>query len=258
MRFVKPMTTIVLISSCLLSGCMTEKEAVKEPVVKPSADVKSVKPAKEQNEVEEFLIKEPSKDADTPGKAAVEQIQLTFKTGQTAVPTQDDILSETILGQQAIVSLHSPKGQNDYMVLFYERIDRWRLTGILPVTGPDKNGSSKSRGLKLPFSTFRLGEMIWRDTKEAQTTWAFAGKQAIITVSKLSQQTIDDNQSAVVTLSNGIEAYIRETKRETSLSYQDGEQTVLLGGNVSVTSLKTLAESLPSVSSLSFPYAETE
>ncbi|RJP00913.1 hypothetical protein D3D03_08960 [Exiguobacterium sp. RIT452] len=92
MRFVKPITTIVLISSCLLSGCTTETE---EHIGKPPADVKSVKPVKEQNEVEEFLITEPSKDADTPGKAAVEQIQLTFKNGQTAVPTQDDILSET-------------------------------------------------------------------------------------------------------------------------------------------------------------------
>lgn len=258
MRFVKPMTTIVLISSCLLSGCMTEKEAVKEPVVKPSADVKSVKPAKEQNEVEEFLIKEPSKDADTPGKAAVEQIQLTFKTGQTAVPTQDDILSETILGQQAIVSLHSPKGQNDYMVLFYERIDRWRLTGILPVAGPSKSERSKSRGLKLPFQTFKKNEMVWNDEKDASTTWTFTGKQSIITVSKLSQQTIDDKRSASVTLSNGITAYTHETRREASLSYQDGEQTVLLGGNVPLASLKILAESLPSVNSGLFPYPEAE
>ena len=255
MRFVKPMTTIVLISSCLLSGCMTETE---EHVGKPPADVKPVKPVEEKNEVEEFLIKEPSKDADTPGKAAVEQIQLTFKNGQTAVPTQDDILSETILGQKAVVSLHAPEGQNDYMVLFYERADRWTLTGILPVTGPETSGRSESRGLKLPFSTFRSDEMTWSDAENASTTWTFAGKQAIITVSKLSQQTIDDNQSAVVTLSNGIEAYIHETKREASLSYQDSEQTVLLAGNVSVASLKTLAESLPSVTSLSFPYAETE
>lgn len=255
MRFVKPMTIIVLISSCLLSGCMSETE---EPVVKPPADVKPVKPVEEKNEVEEFLIKEPSKDADTPGKAAVEQIQLTFTNGQTAVPTEDDVLSEAILGQKAVVSLHAPEEQNDYIVLFYERADRWTLTGILPVTGPNTSGRSESHGLKLPFSTFRSDEMTWRDTKDAPITWAFAGKQAIITVSKLSQQTMDDNQSAVVTLSNGIEAHIHETKREASLSYQNGEQTVLLAGNVSVASLKTLAESLPSVTSLSFPYSETE
>ncbi|MGX8176544.1 hypothetical protein ACWS7L_03520 [Exiguobacterium artemiae] len=255
MRFVKPMTIIVLISSCLLSGCMSETE---EPVVKPPADVKSVKPVKEKNEVEEFLIKEPSKDADTPGKAAVEQIQLTFKNGQTAVPTEDDVLSEAILGQKAVVSLHAPEGQNDYIVLFYERVNRWTLTGILPVTGPNISGRSESRGLKLPFQTFKKNEMVWNDEKDASTTWTFTGKQSIITVSKLSRQTMDDNQSAVVTLSNGIEAYIHETKREASLSYQDGEQTVLLAGNVSVASLKTLAESLPSVTSLSFPYSETE
>jgi len=258
MRFVKPMTTIVLISSCLLSGCMTETDSVKEPTVKQSADVKPVKPVEEKNEVEEFLIKEPSKDVDTPGKAAVEQIQLTFTNGQTAVPTQADILSETILGQKAVVSLHAPEEQNDYIVLFYERADRWTLTGILPVTGPKKDERSKSRGLKLPFQTFRSDEMVWSDAKDVATTWTFAGKKAIVTVSKLSRQTIDDNQSAVVTLSNGIEAYIHETKREASLSYQNGEQTVLLAGNVSVASLKTLAESLPSVRSLSFPYSETE
>ncbi|MFZ0074939.1 MAG: hypothetical protein WAL00_02385, partial [Exiguobacterium undae] len=62
----------------------------------------------------------------------------------------------------------------------------------------------------------------------------------------------------VVTLSNGIEAYIHETKREASLSYQDGEQTVLLAGNVPVASLRTLAESLPSVNSGLFPYPEAE
>ncbi len=54
----------------------------------------------------------------------------------------------------------------------------------------------------------------------------------------------DDKQSASVTLSNGITAYTHETRREASLSYQDGEQTVLLGGNVPVASLKILAESL--------------
>ncbi|QNR21934.1 hypothetical protein HNY42_13600 [Exiguobacterium sp. Helios] len=255
MRFVKPMTIIVLISSCLLSGCMSETE---EPVVKPPADVKSVKPVKEKNEVEEFLIKEPSKDADTPGKAAVEQIQLTFKNGQTAVPTEDDVLSEAILGQKAVVSLHAPKAQNNYIILFYERSNRWTLTGILPVAGPSKSERSKSRGLKLPFQTFKKNEMVWNDEKDASTTWTFTGKQSIITVSKLSQQTIDDKRSASVTLSNGITAYTHETRREASLSYQDGEQTVLLGGNVPLASLKILAESLPSVNSGLFPYAETE
>jgi len=231
MRFVKPMTIIVLISSCLLSGCMSETE---EPVVKPPADVKSVKPVKEKNEVEEFLIKEPSKDADTPGKAAVEQIQLTFKNGQTAVPTEDDVLSEAILGQKAVVSLHAPKAQNNYIILFYERSNRWTLTGILPVAGPSKSERSKSRGLKLPFQTFKKNEMVWNDEKDASTTWTFTGKQSIIT------------------------AYTHETRREASLSYQDGEQTVLLGGNVPLASLKTLAESLPSVNSGLFPYPEAE
>lgn len=255
MRFVKPMTTIVLISSCLLSGCMTETE---EHVVKPPADVKPVKPVEEKNEVEEFLIKEPSKDADTPGKAAVEQIQLTFKNGQTAVPTQDDILSEAILGQKAVVSLHAPEAQNNYIILFYERSNRWTLTGILPVAGPSKSERSKSRGLKLPFQTFKKNEMVWNDEKDASTTWTFTGKQSVITVSKLSQQTIDDKRSASVTLSNGITAYTHETRREASLSYQDGEQTVLLGGNVPLASLKILAESLPSVNSGLFPYPEAE
>lgn len=255
MRFVKPMTIIVLISSCLLSGCMSETE---EPVVKPPADVKSVKPVKEKNEVEEFLIKEPSKDADTPRKAAVEQIQLTFKNGQTAVPTEDDVLSEAILGQKAVVSLHAPEAQNNYIILFYERSNRWTLTGILPVAGPSKSERSKSRGLKLPFQTFKKNEMVWNDEKDASTTWTFTGKQSIITVSKLSQQTIDDKRSASVTLSNGITAYTHETRREASLSYQDGEQTVLLGGNVPLASLKILAESLPSVNSGLFPYPEAE
>ncbi len=132
MRFVKPMTTIVLISSCLLSGCMSETE---EPVVKPPADVKSVKPVEEKNEVEEFLIKEPSKDADTPGKAAVEQIQLTFKNGQTAVPNEDDILSEAILRSKSgcQVCMH----RKDRMITsfyFTKGSNRWTLTGILPVT----------------------------------------------------------------------------------------------------------------------------
>lgn len=255
MRFVKPMTIIVLISSCLLSGCMTETE---EHVRKPPADVKPVKPVEEKNEVEEFLIKEPSKDADTPGKAAVEQIQLTFKNGQTAVPTEDDVLSEAILGQKAVVSLHAPKAQNNYIILFYERSNRWTLTGILPVAGPSKSERSKSRGLKLPFQTFKKNEMVWNDEKDASTTWTFTGKQSIITVSKLSQQTIDDKRSASVTLSNGITAYTHETRREASLSYQDGEQTVLLGGNVPLASLKILAESLPSVNSGLFPYPEAE
>ncbi|WP_035396338.1 hypothetical protein [Exiguobacterium sp. OS-77] len=59
-------------------------------------------------------------------------------------------------------------------------------------------------------------------------------------------------------MANGIEAYVHETKREASLSYQDGEQTVLLAGNVSVDRLKILAASLPSVTSDSFPYGGTE
>ncbi len=255
MRFTKSMTTIVLISSCVLSGCSME---TKEDAVKPSAEVASVKPTKGQNEVEEILIKEPSVDADTPGKASVEQIQLTYKNGQTAVPTNDDILSEAFLGQKAIVTLQSPEGPHHYIVLFYEQSDCWILTGVLPATGPVTTERSESRGLKLPFSTFTTNEMSWSDAEDAPITWTFAGKESILTVSKLPQQPMDSKPTEVMTLANGIEAYVHETKREASLSYQDGEHTVLITGNVSVDRLKILAASLPSVTSGSFPYGGTE
>lgn len=182
-------------------------------------------------------------------------LKFQFKDGTSAHPTATDLWSSAVVGDHATATLHYPKGANRLALLTYQRqAETWILIDILFEDIKPIKATSAANGLKLPFSTFQAIESSTISNQDSKMMWLFHTKTDAVVITVLPKQDVATSDWKTSTLADGRTAYMQENNQRANLYYADGDQLVLLSGNLPLSQLKQLAVTIAPVSSDSFPY----
>ena len=206
--------------------------------------------------VESIKINEAPKHSKTPSEAITHQFEVIFEDGSTQLPTENDIISETIIGNQGILTIHSPEGKDRYASFLYHMEDEWILDAILRVSAIGDVVFKEKEGLYLPMEEFNFLKIKVEVNSQNQELWVFVDPENIITITTLDRfNFVENSETQKVRLSNENEAYISKDDYENYfLYYYDIEKIIIIAGNIKEREeLINIANSLPSVTDPAFP-----
>lgn len=224
----------------LLAGCVEETE--------PDARMKPTEIKDEQATLFAYQINEAPREALTPAEAILTQFEVKLTKEESVFPTEASIQMESIVGDQAVLVIESPEPAKPYAAFLYTMEDKWRIEGVM------SGLSRETENTRVRLSEMSSQEMSLDENERMKKLWVFYDDQIVITVMTMEQSGFaEDSPSDVVTLSNGIEAYVMNQKYGNGLYYFDSGQVVVVSGNVEREHLLEVAGELDSVTSINFP-----
>ncbi|MFD0048602.1 hypothetical protein ACFVHQ_04605 [Actinomycetes bacterium NPDC127524] len=240
----------------VVAGCEKDKPA-------ESKQLKSVehKQLTERRKVKQIIIHEAPENSPSPSNALLHQYEVDFEDGVKKFPDANSIISEVIFNKKSIVTIHSPKGKNEYAVFLYSLEDNWGIDGILEFGVYKENTVTDKEGLALPMDKFSATDLSAEELglkNNKANIWAFADKENIITITRFDSFPFDERyKTKTINLKNGSKAYIsKDSFKNKLLYYFDSEKLIVLSGNADEEKLINLANSLPPSDSYGFPAAK--
>ncbi|HAX72953.1 MAG TPA: hypothetical protein DCY20_05465 [Firmicutes bacterium] len=206
--------------------------------------------------LESIKINEAPKHAKTPSEAITHQFEVVFEDGSSRLATENDIISETIIGNQGILTIHSPEGNDRYASFLYHMEDEWILDAILRVSATENLTFKEKEGVYLPMEEFNFLKMNVEVNSHNQELWVFVDLENVITITRLDRYSFVENREVrKVILNNGAEAFMSKDDYENYfLYYYDIEKIIIIAGNIKERDeLINIANSLPSVTDPVFP-----
>ena len=206
--------------------------------------------------VESIKINEAPKNSKTPSEAIAHQFEVIFEDGSTQLPTENDIISETIIGNQGILTIHSPEGVDVYASFLYHMEDEWILDGILRVSAIGDVIFKEKEGLYLPMEEFNHVQIKVEANPQNKESWVFVDQKNVISITRMDGFAfVENSYIQKVRLTNENEAYISKDNYENYfLYYYDTEKIIIVSGNIKDREeVIKIANSLPSVTNPSFP-----
>lgn len=244
----------LLLLLAVVAGCSDKLVSEKD---KPSVELPSVT-EKYEKIVKDAEILEAPENVSTPSEAVTKQFKVNFEDGSHLFPKKNDMIFETVLGENAITAFRSPEGENHYAVFVYTQNENWTMNGLMRFF-VDESSFSDSKGLQLPMNNFNVQYLKVSEDKLNREFWAFYDENHVITVSRMDSYSFSNPSSAKeITLKNGTKAFIVSGLEQSSLFYFDVNKVIILSGNIEENEMVALANSLPSAESADFPGSETE
>lgn len=246
MRY-KKILMFMLVSSFLV-GC-SEDKPVTEIVQKEERSNNS------KHEVKQVVVKDAPKNSNSPSGAVLHQFEVEFKDGEKKLPDKNSIISESILGNNSVVIIRSPEGENKFAVFLYEYKDQWGVNGLLRTGYIKDQLFTDKEGLDIPLKQFNYLGLKLSDKNQI---WTYNDKTRIVNITKYPRFSFDEpSKTKTITLENQNEAYISyDNNNNPFLFYYDSENIILLSGTLTENQLLNLANSLPSINSTNFPSNE--
>ncbi|WP_186673883.1 hypothetical protein [Sporosarcina sp. BP05] len=205
--------------------------------------------SEKSDEVELVVIEESPARSTSPANAAIHQYKFVFKNNSEKFISKSEIANEVILGNKGIVTLDTQKINNNFVLLHYEKEDKWNISALIDVDINNGHFFEDKGGLNLPFNEFVVAKFTESDLK----TWAFSSKEKVVAITKFARYPFENNKVKMQKTSDGKEIYVSEDPNNSYLYYFDSEFVIVISGNISIKEMRTLSESIPSVNSISFP-----
>lgn len=234
--------SLLFILMIVLAGCSDEKGVA----TKQAESVKVV-----AAKVKEVKVNEAPPEASSPAEAALSQYEVIMDNGESKFPAEESLITETIFGRNGVVALHSPEGADQFAIFLYGFDKQWFVEGVIRLKYLEEEAYTGKAGLALPMDSFNTANIEIGEEKEI---WAFADKEKLVTIGRYDRFDFQAVESELVSLNNGIEAYVTEDQfNNPNLYYFDSEKLITVSGNLNLEELIEIANSLPSAHSTSFP-----
>ncbi|ASS76292.1 hypothetical protein CIG75_15960 [Tumebacillus algifaecis] len=197
----------------------------------------------------------PPEKKQTPTQSALHQLVWELSNSEKRSPTPQDIQWTTTFLQNSVVMLKVPVTDPWFNLVFLSQQEQeWTMFGYanLPVT-TDRMNSSKN-GLNLPMNSFNSAHLS--DSTNTHFIWAFLDEAKHVVIWKYPHTApFSVNANAKVVSINGREGWYATQETDSGyLYYIEQGHVVWLTGNVTESELLSVARSLPSSTSHSFPY----
>lgn len=233
---------IIFAVSLLIGGCSKA-----EP--KDISKIDTHNNLEKVDEVELIVIEESPARSTSPANAAIQQYKFIFKNNSKKFISKSEIANEVILGNKGIVILDTQKINNNFVLLHYEKKEKWDISAIIDIDINNGHLFENKGGLDLPFNEFVVAKSTESDLK----TWAFSSKEKVVAITKFPRYPFENNKVKMKKTSDGKEIYVSEDPNNSYLYYFDSEFVIVISGNISIKEIQNLSESIPSVNSISFP-----
>lgn len=210
-------------------------------------------PEKENVSLATVIAKEtPSKRRQTPAQSVISQITWELSNKQKVAASSDAIQWDVTFGSEGTVAAKLPgTTQSWYNIALLKIKDNgWIIEGFIDFPVPKETKIPDKKGLALPLNKFNTMNM----SLSSRHVYAFANDTKVIAISKSPQKSFIRPNGYYLVSSQKPDAYIKSDAHQSSLYYFDSDHLVWIGGNISQAEIITLANSLASVTSTSFPY----
>ncbi|WP_269318502.1 hypothetical protein [Exiguobacterium sp. KJ 601] len=253
MKFKMLFTCSLLLLLGITVGCIEKTESlVDNSSVEstPNADIPNKK-------VKSAEVLEVSENTLTPAEAVTQQFKVNFEDGSHLFPKKEDLVFETILGENAITTFRSPEGENHYATFIYTRDHNWTMNGLMRFF-VDESSTLDSKGLKLPMDDFSVQYLQIPEDSLSREVWAFYDEKHVITVSRMDAYSFSNpSDTTEISLENGNEAFVVSNSKESFVFYYDTDKLIIVSGNIEASKLVELTNSLPPADSADFPSSES-
>lgn len=206
MKFKNPLLILLFLVIISVAGCQNDTKDEKK---EKSESVATKIDNGEERVVKEIKVHEAPENSPSPSQAVIHQFEVIFDNGESQFPNKESIVTETILGDQAILTIHSPEEKNRYAIFLYTANEEWSIEGVLRLgTGSDAAFTDK-KGLDLPMKKFNANSITVKENEKNKEVWAFVDEQSVITIARFERFSFDENPNTkTIILQNGNEAYI--------------------------------------------------
>ncbi|EIT84320.1 hypothetical protein A374_16078 [Fictibacillus macauensis ZFHKF-1] len=237
-----------------LVGCANEEASSKKKDTHRHEKTAIVK--EKEPEVKASLLEEPPATVKSPAEAILHQYSVIYTNGHKKKVQKKDLISEATFGNKGIVTLHSLEFKDSYKIAYYDLMQpskRWALHSTFTNRiGPEESLNPQKHGLKLPMTRVNISHM---KINKAMHMWNIADQQFTVSILTFTNSKQASSPAKTVVLpQKKSKAYLSiDAFTHPVLYYFDGSKTVLLSGNLNEQQIITVADSLPTIATHTFP-----
>lgn len=244
---------VVLVIATIMCGCSEDSNPGESPKNPPEQTAKS------DLELRTILNKQAPSDKHTPIQSVLSQIEWEFSNSAKLSPSEEHVSWTAKFLHNSVVILKVPVTDRWYNFVFLtQKGEEWTMVGLADMRVKKEDMFPNKEGLDLPMDSFVPSKLsIGAEDNQA---WTFADEKKQVIIGKYPHSNpFSVIENAQVVQINGIEAwYIKEDTESSLLYYLDQGQVVWITGNLSESEMLSLANSLPSSSLYTFPFAKPQ